>query len=230
MVGAPATAAYARQGGTPTGRDVSYPQCGPALPSGRAFGIVAVNKGLPNNTNPCLSAEISWAEVSSGGIRQPKTSLYVNTANPGNHGISDWPATNNDPIFGKDVKDPYGTCRSGKSQACAWQYRWNMAELDARTRGVQHPGSYRWWLDVETVNSCESLVRNNRADLAALVLPEDPEQIPKAIAQSIWNTGCTTKFAWPIADHGLDRRLHRIQVPTLIVWGSRGWGARFWPL
>src|SRR5207248_9360855 len=31
--------------------------------------------------------------------------------------------------------------------------------------------------------------------------------------------GCTTKFAWPIADHGLGRRLHRVQVPTLIVWG-----------
>ena len=59
----------------------------------------------------------------------------------------------------------------------------------------------------------------SEAARAALALPEDPEQIPKAIAQSIWNTGCTTKFAWPIADHGLDRRLHRIQVPTLIVWG-----------
>jgi len=59
----------------------------------------------------------------------------------------------------------------------------------------------------------------SEAARAALALPEDPEQIPKAIAQGIWNTGCTTKFAWPIADHGLDRRLHRIQVPTLIVWG-----------
>ena len=54
---------------------------------------------------------------------------------------------------------------------------------------------------------------------AAQALPGDPEQIPKAIAQSIWNVGCTTKFAWPIADHGLGRRLHRIQVPTLVVWG-----------
>jgi pimeloyl-ACP methyl ester carboxylesterase len=50
-------------------------------------------------------------------------------------------------------------------------------------------------------------------------LPGDPEQIPAAIAQTAWNIGCTTKFAWPIADHGLDRRLHRISVPTLIVWG-----------
>jgi pimeloyl-ACP methyl ester carboxylesterase len=50
-------------------------------------------------------------------------------------------------------------------------------------------------------------------------LPADPDQIPAAIAQSAWNIGCTTKFAWPIADHGLGRRLHRIAIPTLIVWG-----------
>ena len=59
----------------------------------------------------------------------------------------------------------------------------------------------------------------SEAARAARALPEDPEQIPRAIAQSIWNVGCTTKFAWPIADHGLGRRLHRIQVPTLVVWG-----------
>lgn len=54
---------------------------------------------------------------------------------------------------------------------------------------------------------------------AAMALPDDPGQIPKAIAQNAWNVGCTTKFAWPIADHGLGRRLHRVAVPTLIVWG-----------
>lgn len=59
------------------------------------------------------------------------------------------------------------------------------------------------------------------AALAAQALPRDPDQIPKAIAQSTWNIGCTTKFAWPIADHGLRRRLHRIAVPTLVVWGRQ---------
>ena len=59
----------------------------------------------------------------------------------------------------------------------------------------------------------------SEAAQAALALPSDPGQIPKAIAQGAWNIGCTTKFAWPIADHGLGRRLHRIQVPTLIFLG-----------
>jgi len=54
---------------------------------------------------------------------------------------------------------------------------------------------------------------------AMLAPPGDPALIPAVIAQGAWNIGCTTKFAWPIADHGLDRRLHRVTAPTLIVWG-----------
>jgi pimeloyl-ACP methyl ester carboxylesterase len=50
---------------------------------------------------------------------------------------------------------------------------------------------------------------------AGPVLPDDPA----AVAQGTWNVGCTTKFAWPIADHGLGRRLHRIRVPALVLWG-----------
>jgi hypothetical protein len=168
MAGASVVVAYAAQGSVPPGRDVSYPQCDTTLPPGQAFGVVAVNEGLPNNTNPCLAAEIDWAQASSGGTRQPKASLYVNTADPGNHGVTDWPADNSDPVFGNHVKDPYGMCRGGNSQACAWQYGWDMAEMDARTRGVQSPGSYRWWLDVETANSWESSTQNNRADLEGM--------------------------------------------------------------
>ena len=55
--------------------------------------------------------------------------------------------------------------------------------------------------------------------LALQALPSDPDEVPRVIAQSVWNVGCTTKFAWPIADHGLERRLHRIAVPTLLLWG-----------
>jgi pimeloyl-ACP methyl ester carboxylesterase len=60
---------------------------------------------------------------------------------------------------------------------------------------------------------------DSEAAQAAQALPADPAQQAKAIAQATWNVGCTTKFAWPIADHGLGRRLHRVQAPTLIVWG-----------
>jgi pimeloyl-ACP methyl ester carboxylesterase len=56
---------------------------------------------------------------------------------------------------------------------------------------------------------------------AMMALPADPALIPAVIAQQAWNIGCTTKFAWPIPDLGLGRRLHRVTVPTLIVWGRQ---------
>jgi pimeloyl-ACP methyl ester carboxylesterase len=53
------------------------------------------------------------------------------------------------------------------------------------------------------------------------VAAADPALISAALAQQAWNIGCTTKFAWPIADHGLGRRRHRVAVPTLVAWGRQ---------
>lgn len=40
-------------------------------------------------------------------------------------------------------------------------------------------------------------------------------------AAFVWALGCTGKFFWPIADHGLGRRLHRVTAPTLVIWGKQ---------
>src|ERR1022692_3957995 len=170
IVSASALTAYAAGiSGTPGGNDVSYPQCGVTLPSQQAFGIVGVNEGLANTTNPCLADEKAWAQNSSGITRQAKVSFYVNTANPGNRRVADWPASNRDAMTGVVVRDPYGACAGKDDRACAWQYGWNMAELDAQIRGISSPGRYRWWLDVETITSWEPSTRNNRADLEGMV-------------------------------------------------------------
>ena len=168
LAGTPVAASAGWQRVRPTGNDVSYPQCGQTLPAGQAFGIVAVNEGRPNTTNPCLATELSWAQASFGAAGQPTASLYVNTADPGKHDIADWPASNDNPIGGNRVTDPYGSCDGANNRACAWQYGWNLAELDAQTRGIPDPGSYQWWLDVETANSWQSSSRENRADLEGM--------------------------------------------------------------
>ena len=54
----------------------------------------------------------------------------------------------------------------------------------------------------------------------ALELPKDPEEHMNAQISLTWSLGCTGKFVWPIPDKGLKKRLHRIQAPTLIVWGQ----------
>jgi len=39
--------------------------------------------------------------------------------------------------------------------------------------------------------------------------------------QIMWSAACTGKFVWPIPDKGLKKRIHRIQAPTLIIWGRQ---------
>jgi pimeloyl-ACP methyl ester carboxylesterase len=39
--------------------------------------------------------------------------------------------------------------------------------------------------------------------------------------RTIWSMACTGKFVWPIPDKGLKKRIHRIQAPTLVLWGKQ---------
>jgi len=55
---------------------------------------------------------------------------------------------------------------------------------------------------------------------AALAMPSEPEAAVLATAQLIWNLGATGKMVWPIPDRGLEKRLHRVKTPALIVWGE----------
>jgi pimeloyl-ACP methyl ester carboxylesterase len=50
-------------------------------------------------------------------------------------------------------------------------------------------------------------------------VPPDPDARIEAQASLVWAQACTGKFVWPIPDKGLKKRIHRIAVPTLIVWG-----------
>ena len=51
-------------------------------------------------------------------------------------------------------------------------------------------------------------------------LPADPGARVEAQASVIWAQACTGKFVWPIPDKGLKKHLHRIEAPTLIIWGT----------
>lgn len=162
--------------GSGFGADVSWPQGGSAsgYPSGQAFGIVGVNRSLPNQTNESLSPQLAWAAGSVGGTTQPATQLYVLAANPG-RAASVWPSSNAYPA-GVQVANPYGTCRSKQyDAACSYMYGYARAWDDTHSRGVSGPGSYRWWIDVETglswlgASDASDHQKQNRADLEGMV-------------------------------------------------------------
>jgi pimeloyl-ACP methyl ester carboxylesterase len=54
----------------------------------------------------------------------------------------------------------------------------------------------------------------------ALTLPEDPEALGETLIGISWAMGVSTKWWWPIPDRGLDKRIHRITAPSLVIWGE----------
>jgi hypothetical protein len=148
---------------SPTGYDVSYPQCGKALPAA-AFAIVGVNGGIVFSANPCLGtgngpSELAWAQEAAN--RAP--AFYANTGDPGPAYSSRWPTGQTSPQL----------CDAAalNSPSCSYDYGWNAAAdsfRDAVVAEQQVNGSSDtvaaaaaaqavWWLDVETGNSWQTL-------------------------------------------------------------------------
>ena len=50
--------------------------------------------------------------------------------------------------------------------------------------------------------------------------PQDDAARIDAKVDFVWSQAYTGKFIWPIPDKGLKKHIHRIAMPTLIVWGK----------
>jgi hypothetical protein len=151
----PSTAALAaRPAPVPTvGYDVSYPQCGAALPANPAFGIVGVSDGRALGENPCLGVEYAWAS------KAPSPGLYMNTGNPGTASTKvDW----------YHQTGPQG-CSETTPAGCAYDYGFNGAAqaygYAATTVGDSAAALATWWLDVETANSWSTDTSANLLDI-----------------------------------------------------------------
>ena len=140
------------------GYDISFPQCSSNLPASPGFGIIGVNDGRPFTTNPCLAAELQWAQTNATSSPE----FYVNTANPGPAGNSNWPTSQQTPQI----------CSGANSTACAYDYGWNAAQgsfqnaVTAETQnGSTSPSAAatgaQWWLDVESGNAWETIRTNS---------------------------------------------------------------------
>jgi len=65
-------------------------------------------------------------------------------------------------------------------------------------------------------------VLSGSSDLSAALLaqPEDPAAIPEFMVNRFLAQAAVSHFVWPIPDRDLRRRLYRICMPTLVVWGE----------
>jgi len=61
---------------------------------------------------------------------------------------------------------------------------------------------------------------NCEAAKAALARPQDPEEKMEADLARTQTLAAVGKFVWPIPDRGLTKRIHRITMPTLLLWGD----------
>ncbi|HEX8771207.1 MAG TPA: LysM peptidoglycan-binding domain-containing protein [Acidimicrobiales bacterium] len=149
----PKAASTAASGdGVSRGYDVSYPQCGEALPTSVAFAIVGVNGGRPFTVNPCLKTEMAWA----GKVADEPRRFYVNTSNPGPQATAHWPSGQSAP------KQCAGSYPANDSLNCAYDFGYGGAKFAAS----QVPGGAdagRWWLDVETMNTWSANQASNFA-------------------------------------------------------------------
>lgn len=126
------------------GIDVSFPQCGSAIPPVAVdFAILGVNGGRPYvPANPCLAAQIAQFG--------PTVRFYANTANPGPLLSNFWPVN-------RVVPKPCATAAAPDPDTldCAYDYGWYGAwdsydkAVAAQTAAGVASSPVEWWLDVE---------------------------------------------------------------------------------
>jgi pimeloyl-ACP methyl ester carboxylesterase len=78
------------------------------------------------------------------------------------------------------------------------------------------------WMLMHHGELVSHVFRDPEGEAAGLLFatPEDADARVMARVGLHWAMGATGKFLWPIPDKGLKKRIHRIQAPTLLVWGK----------
>ena len=126
-------------GPSPTGLDISWPQCHggvPALAASPSLVIVGVTGGRAFTQNPCFASEYRWATAQGAA-----PAFYMNLNYPGSSTAA------------RGQTGPSGTCQIVDASCHAFNYGYNAGQ-DAFTYAHSvGASSFGWWLDVETVNS-----------------------------------------------------------------------------
>ncbi len=102
---------------TPTGLDVSWPQCGKQLPrTPLAFAVVGVDNGRAFTANPCMAEQYRWA-----GSTGTLPGLYFTLRSP------------QGPTATRGLQGPAGTCVASDSRCVAFNYGYHATREAPRT-------------------------------------------------------------------------------------------------
>ena len=105
------------------------------------------------------------------------------------------------------------------------------AAYPRRARGLALIDPIGFWRDADPVVNWMTLdldalrarlFRDPAGDAAQRMFgpSEPPEAAAATRVRLMWSMGATGKFIWPLPDKGLKKRIHRINAPTLLLWGK----------
>ena len=126
--------------GTPaTGYDISWPECGGAMPPSSQISIVGVDDGHPFSQNPCLQQEAAWASTAA------QRAQYMVVDSP-----VGWTSAH---VLQYAYHGPAGDCGDTDYACQSFNWGYNAAYADVQYADSQGATSRQWWLDVELPTS-----------------------------------------------------------------------------
>lgn len=155
------------------GYDISWPQCGAALPPHAQVAVVGVNGGWAFTGNPCFDSEARWAGNN--------LTTYINLNSPRGP-AGDW------------ARGPAGRCAPGALACESYNYGYNTAEFSVRSAARLRAHSSTWWLDVETASYWSSDQAANARVVAGAVAALRANRLKPAV----YSTG----YQWDIITGG----------------------------
>ena len=103
------------------------------------------------------------------------------------------------------------------------------AHCPARVSRLVLIDSLGLWLDETPIEDISGVPADRVASIlsgsaavteALLAQPEDPAAIPDFMVSRFLSQAAVSHFIWPIPDRDLRRRLYRITMPSLVIWGD----------
>jgi hypothetical protein len=122
-----------------TGYDISWPECGGAMPPSSSVAIVGVDDGHLFSQNPCFDQELSWASTAS------EQGLYMVVDSP-----IGWTSPH---VLQYAYHGPAGDCTATEYACLSFNWGYNAATYAVQWAESQGANTRHWWLDTELPTS-----------------------------------------------------------------------------